>query len=258
MESLDRIRQTEELFKLIVWIRWPKEPRNHWLGMVRCISAYMRDQHGPVTINKTDEAILNLLSRYLRADLIELMFSMEAPFPPDFEIVTNGTKYSDDIDFAARLINIILQKNIDLKDGSIAVSLNLVSVLLEKKFFGKNWFMSRTKFHKLWTDRSPSLPFMFVERYHSGLDLTIDPKHPTFKDAVDELLQQPDQIRDYLARCKWVIARLGDQLDPRALRRIPFPRFPAELTPIEAPCSPLKAEELVRIATIIDPSKLLI
>lgn len=217
--------------------------------MLSCLSSYFRKRYCTININTLADRERKILFSYLTLDVIGRFSSPYAAFNPDFEITANRTNRYDERQFYAQVINYLL---LDTTGSSKPhrPTLNSLQILVDGEAFGRGWWMSSRTFEKYWRAKAASSPFLYVEQYHSPFDWSLNPQDTDFAQSVDELTESVDSLRAYFGRVRWVIARLGEVLDPRAMRAISFPRLPDQIEAVPIVNPALDARLRAKIAEL--------
>ena len=128
-----------------------------------------------------------------------------------------------------------------------AVSLNKAYFASQNGIFRYKWRLSHNTFKKYWTQHGAAGPFLYVERFHSGLELKLNPLESDFAESVNDLIGNRRKLREYLSRCRTAVDMLRSRLDRRALQALNLPRFPNELKaePIQLPALPSNTESVI-------------
>lgn len=238
----------EALFQFLVWIRWPSNRGFHTPALINCIASYLKQSHNVVAIKELPINEADVLLSYLTLDVAARFSSPNAAFNPDFEIVTDRKSRYDDRQFFAEVVAYLLTTNINYHGRQ--PTLDHLQSLVESGGFGPGWSMSPRTFEKFWRARVASFPFLYVEQYHSPFDWSLNPSDADFAQSVDEIVEALDGMRTYLGRVKWVISEMKTRLDPRAVRRINFPKLPDQVEAIRTETPALNPRLLAKIAEL--------
>lgn len=238
----DDNRQTflDALFKFIAWLRWPTTPDDHPAGMMVCTISYLTTGSSARTLGQLPPDDLDLALRHISIDTLKRICSIDGFDIPTFELWKIDEQPYTHLDYLAQVTHFLLHYRPVSTDPRDAASLRKAYLSMEGGLFKYKWSISNRTFSAFWKKMGPSAPFHYVERYHSGLDFTLDPSKVGFSDSVDEAYGRRAELRRHLARCRAVVELLQAKLDPRSLNSIRFPRFPPSLPaePVEPPALP--------------------
>ncbi|MDN3570167.1 hypothetical protein [Methylobacterium longum] len=222
----DRDSFLEALFKFIAWLRWPTVPGDHPAAITACIVSYLTQDSTAQTLDELPPADLTLALRHIRVDVLRRICSFDALTLPIFDVWEwDGHPYSH-LDLVSDVAWFLIAYEPTTDRARDTASLDKAFRVMQGNGFKYKWKMSKRTFTALWLKLGPAAPFHYIERYHPGLEFSIDPAQPGFAAAVDEIFAQPDELRLYIARCCGVIALLRQRLDPRSLQAVSFPNFP--------------------------------
>jgi hypothetical protein len=211
----------------MVWLRWPITPADQHLAFLSCLTSDLL-QRGARTIRDLDRDSRELLLRHLDLDVLHGLGIGNIAFP-FFEIWNIDQQPFDEHDVIAHVVWFLIAYEPPTKERRMFPSLKKAAFLLKEDAFKYKWSVEYSTFRRLWSDNAPAAPFRYVERFHPGPDWRLDPGNSSFHEEVNHILTNPDALRLYFARCRWVIERLSNRLAPKAFNAIRFPQFPAEL-----------------------------
>lgn len=201
--------------------------------MINCITSYIRQKENINSIENLEPEQRSILSKYLTLDVARRFSSPQAAFNPDFEIVTDAKSRYDDRQFYAEIINYLICDNIRGRRGRHRPNLETLQILVDEGAFKPGWFMTARTFEKYWRLRAATYPFLYVEQYHSPFHWSLNPQDDDFAESVDDIVSNLYGFQTYLGRVRWVIGRLQEVLDSRAVLRIDFPSLPPQVEAVE-------------------------
>jgi len=227
----DRTSFLEALFKLVAWLRWPTKPHDHPAAIMACVVTYLHQKSLADTIDQLEQKDQKLLFRNVRLDTLKRVCSDDLFSLPSFsQWKLEGQPHSD-LDWMAMVVWFLIAFEPKSERPRDAVSLSKAYFATQNNLFSYNWPVALRTFKSYWSLMGAASPFHYVERLHQGAKFTLDPSAQHFSDSVNDLINQPGEIRRYLARARWVIEQLSARLDQRTLNAISFPPFPASLHP---------------------------
>ena len=240
----------EFLFAFMTSLRWPKKTENHLVSMICCISSYINQKSETKSIAAADVSLQKLLFKYLKTDVLHKMCSPDAPFFPDYDALSNVSEVSNDLDFYARVTEYLISEVESYPIDEYRPTLSRAGKLVEQGVFGKKWVMSERTFDENFKLRAASFPFLFIDAYHGGPGLSLNPNLPGFAEQCDALVEQRDDLHTYFARCAWATRILEALLQRRTLLRASFPTFPPSLKVDHLPRPRLSADLRAKIRAL--------
>lgn len=88
----------------------------------------------------------------------------------------------------------------------------------------------------MWKEHAGTLPFLYVEKYHSEAVWHFDPLFQDFVAVVEAVAGDRDARIRYFEQCKWAVHQFSSSLNPIARRSVVFPLLPQEISSHE--CKP--------------------
>ncbi|GJE61607.1 hypothetical protein [Methylobacterium trifolii] len=238
----------EALFKLVSWLRWPTKPHDHPAAIMVCVVTYLHHKNNVDNIEQLDRADRELLLRHVRLDTLRRVCSDDLFSLPSFLQWKHDGQPHTDLDWIALVVWFLLAYEPRTERARDAVSLAKAYFATQNDVFPHTWPLSLRTFKSYWSLYGAAAPFHYVERFHLGAEFTLDPGTAHFGESVNDLINQPGEIRQYLARARWAVEMLTKRLDLRTLSAIRFPAFPASLTPerIDIPALPSGSAKVMK------------
>lgn len=215
------------LFEVIFWLRWPNNIKDHATFISSCfVSYYLRDS-GCKKLSELSSYELKTLAREIEVEAILNIFSRNGYDPPMF--IYN--EFHNEREFLATIGNYFIYH---ASIGQYRSIRSIADFVQKDDFHPRSVGSSETTLRKLWRSGAAAMPFLYVEIFHPTIiRWDIDPSSAGFRQEIDELLQNPDQIYQYFCRCKWAVHQFSKRMDKRAFQRLQFPLLP-EWLPEEA------------------------
>ena len=113
--------------------------------------------------------------------------------------------------------------------------------LIQNGALSHNWECSKRTFTEIWQDRLPTLPFLYVEQYHSKLDWCINPSQTDFKARVDVLVRDHEGRRTFFQNALYATDLLKALPNRRRDRNVTFPSVPESINSVAFHSIPLPA-----------------
>ena len=243
----DRHTFLEALFKFIAWLRWPHAPGDHPSAITVCMVAYLSHGRSTETLDELPADDLALMLRHIRIDVIRRVCTDKMYSLPIFALWDiNGQPYKE-TDYLAEIVHFLLAYQPSSGDKRAHASLNKAYYASQNNIFRYHWRLSQTTFRSYWSDHGITAPFLYVERYHSALYLSLDPGQPDFADSIRDIIKDRGAFRIYLTQCRAAVELLKKRLDSRALKNLHFSNFPIDLHAVafEPPALPTITDDVM-------------
>ncbi len=208
------------LFEFIFWIRWPSNIKDNATFKTSCfVSYYLRDS-GFKKLSEIRPHDLKTLAREIEIEAIMNIFSRDGYDPPLF--IYN--EFHNEREFLATIGNYFIYH---ASIGQYKSIRSIADFVRKGDFDPRSVGSSETTLRKLWRSGAAAMPFLYVEIFHPTIiRWDIDPSSAGFREEINELLQNPDQIYQYFCRCKWAVHQFSKRMDKRAFQRLQFPLLP--------------------------------
>lgn len=112
-----------------------------------------------------------------------------------------------------------------------------IKVAMFRKSFDYNWQYSDRNFDRVWKERRPTLPFLYIEIFNSNLNWELSPTQEDFPQRLDSLCNDFDGRVSYFRRSCWALDAFRRSY--KASNHVPFPRFPNRISPQPVAVRPL-------------------
>lgn len=241
-QKLKRMEIAEHLFHFFAWLRWPTKTHYHAPAVMVCLFGYLHSKYGATKASDLNSEEQAYLLKHTRLDILSKMLSSDMYDLPIFENFPIDGQLFDDRDALANICWYMLAAGKSVKNSLLSASLNKALYLLQSGSFRYNWCASRRTLSAFWAANAAAAPFLYVERFHSGLNFSVDPHSPGFAEEVDTLINNQNELRRFFGRCRWAIETLVAQLDPRALHNADFPKFGPNVVAEQLKLSSLPSE----------------
>lgn len=230
--------------RLRAWMLWPTEPEVHEPAVVACLLAYAAKDPSVRYLKDIQSGLLAALAGYMRIDAIMAFYDWSANIGPRFEELRQYSSRYSDRDAMAEVVRYFLFTAISGNKYHVKPSLNKAFYVIQAGYVDSNLQISERVFDGYWKKYAPSAPFIYVSNYATNLSWELDPTASSYLECVDELMSKREDVRLYLARCKFVTEIMRANLDRRALDRVRYPVFPEELDATPIVPEPIKALQI--------------
>ena len=246
INQYDHCAQLEAIFTLIIWYRWPKLQNNFDLAMMTCVASYLSQAYKTSYVTELSDPYSNLACKYLNLDVLSKLCSADPPELPHFGIYNYYEHPYSETDLASDIVWFAIAYASSREGSKNFASLGKAHFASQNGIFRFNSRNAPSSFRKIWRKSGAPRAFFYIEKYHQGVELFVDPSSKSFSEEVDELLNDPVRLRLHFAKCRGAVELLQVRLDRRALTEIRFPEFPSDLeaASITPPPLPIKTQAI--------------
>ena len=233
------MQYVEALATFVTWLRWPKSEKLSHLGVSTYVLSYVYKAYGAISLAALTPDVRDFCEGFIRLDLALLMHSEEnLEFPSFYDFPNVDDQPQDENGCLVDLITYVIAHGTYSKSATGKASVGKAIYLAHQNAFRYRWRSSSFKLRKLWRERGVSAPFLYA-RDNFSVEWPLNPSATTFQADVDTLLADARTMREYFEKALWTVQKTKSILDPKALRGLPFPRFPSSLEPVPINVLPL-------------------
>ena len=228
-ENDDNQLRIEAFFNLAIWQRWPTTPDMHAPAMLPLFLKYFDPNGSWKSFADIDEKNLQLILRNTSTKFLARLCSDQERTNDYLRFPELHMKNYNDRDFLAEVVSFLLSDRNAIGAQKSKMSLKRAHFASQNQLFRVHYAQSEKTFSTLWHSLGAAAAFYYVEKYHSPVELELDPWSENFRSDVDTMLADPAVMKTYLAQVKFIVETLQDRLDPRARSALVFPTFPVTL-----------------------------
>ncbi|WBU55355.1 hypothetical protein [Paracoccus sp. SCSIO 75233] len=226
-KPMPRFDREQAFFRLVAWLGWGENSPDQQAAVTAAHISYLCRKHKAQTVFDMPEDVRERLNRALKVERFLWMFSPEA----DAYFWENGFpafgRYSIQ-DVIAEITGHLLT-TVPNKHGQGYVSLTAALKRQRTTAVACQFPYSLRALRERWAQYASTAVFQYIFSHEPKITLYLHPSDPDLVEVVDEALDDPEEFRAALSRCKSAQRALMARLDPRATAGYRFPSFPRTL-----------------------------
>ena len=217
------LRREKAFLRFVSYLRWPfdHEIRNGAYHVL--LAKYMVER-----VRSQSFVPTKLLDEIDLCSLIEFVTS-DALY--DLSFAVYSAEEDAECPLVAATVRFIISWQPDSDDRRDAASVKKAHFVIENRYYGRALAVSWRRFAQVWAQFKSVSYFHFVNEYHFGRKMLLDPSQSDFADRVDTILSDLTALRRFFAQSTYVLGCLRDTLYPQTWKAISLPTFPPELVP---------------------------
>ena len=231
------LMQQELLIRLGIWMQCSTQPQEAAFGFFAGIVRYVSDRCRGLPFAEWEDQYKSLFTRNIPLSLLSdllLTYDWRSPlFESDLQEFAYGL---EDLDAIAEIAHIFLWYRPPTNSKHDNASLNKIHGVFSRrrKSHGRYYSNIRT-FGQVWRRHRNAAAFLYVNKYHLGNALMIDPNSKRFSDHLDSMAEDTSGVLTALAQAKWASEALLEKVHENAARSMTLKIFPASLRSVEPP-----------------------
>jgi hypothetical protein len=217
----------DAMFDFWAWVRWPQYIGAHSALAMHLHAGYLSGD--PTIETLADLAAARALGHFRPQDILGVAaMTIQLPAFYEYGQLDDNPRHTLE-EFLAELGHYFIDA-----PASASPSIRQAFFLQRKGAFGPiTHGSSERTFRSRWQELAPTIPFRYVESFHSDISWNVKPIDPQFREQVDELVAARGELANFFAASKEATARFVARLDPRAAAAIDFRNFPDDV-PVRA------------------------
>lgn len=226
-EPMERFDREQAFFRLVAWLGWGADSACQQAIVTAGHISYLCRKYDVPTVFDMPADVRERLTRVLKVERFIWMFSPDADYYfwengfPEFE------SYSIQDVIAELGEHLLTAEPSKHGRGYVGLTAALKRQLTpEVKYRFPN---SLRSLRQRWAQYASTVVFQYIFAHERNIRLYLHPSDPGFVEVVDGALDDPNQFRTALSRCKAAQRMLMKRLDPRAKAGHRYPSFPRAL-----------------------------